>query len=100
MLNRSGEVRQGDLVELTLLEETSITRNLRPLLNRGWVVIRPGADRREKWVAITADGIAKLKQAQPAWTRAQERMKSLLTAEVWQNLVAVLPAVAQTAVKA
>jgi DNA-binding MarR family transcriptional regulator len=99
LLSRSGEVRQGDLGELILLEETSIARNLRPLLNRGWVAIRPGADRREKWVAITAGGIAKLDEARPAWTRAQERMKSLLPAIVLRDLLAVLPHVAQTARK-
>jgi DNA-binding MarR family transcriptional regulator len=99
-LSRSGEVRQGELGALMLLEETSITRNLRPLLSRGWVAIRPGGDRREKWVAITAGGSAKLKEARPAWTRAQERMKSLLPEGAWQNLLAVLPSVAQTAGKA
>ena len=100
LLNRSGEVRQGDLGGLMLLEETTITRNLRPLLNNGWVAIRPGADRREKRVTITADGVAKLKEAQPAWSRAQERMRSLLPENVWQSLLTILPDVAQTAVKA
>jgi DNA-binding MarR family transcriptional regulator len=90
-LSRSGEVRQRDLGALTSLDETTLTRNLRPLLKSGWVAVRAGTDRREKWLALTEAGAAKLRQAQPAWTRAQERMRSLLPDGVWQNLLAVLP---------
>src|SRR5215475_4802317 len=53
-LRRSGEVRQRDLAELTLHDETSLTRSLRPLVETGWVAVRAGEDRREKWLKITA----------------------------------------------
>ena len=39
---RPGEVRQRDLGGLTSLDETTLTRNLRPLIAAGWVAIRPG----------------------------------------------------------
>ena len=100
IISRSGEVRQGDLSGLMVLEETTLTRNLRALVNRGWVAIRAGADRREKLVAITQEGIDKLKEARPAWTRAQRRMRSLLAGGLWQNLLTVLPDVAHVAIKA
>src|SRR3954447_2881039 len=51
VLGRAGEVRQGDLAVLAHLDETTLTRNLRPLHQAGWVAVRPGADRREKFVA-------------------------------------------------
>ena len=51
-----GEVRQGDLGEMASLDETTLTRSLRPLEKSGWVTIRAGADRREKLVAITEAG--------------------------------------------
>src|SRR6478736_2467664 len=47
LLDRAGEVRQRDLGELTLLDETTLTRNLRPLAGNGWVSVRTGEDRRE-----------------------------------------------------
>ena len=56
LLDRVGEVRQGDLGEMASLDETTLTRNLRPLQKSGWVTIRAGADRREKLVAITEAG--------------------------------------------
>jgi DNA-binding MarR family transcriptional regulator len=95
LLRRSGEVRQRDLADLTMHEETTLTRNLRPLVDAKWVAVRTGEDRREKWLKITAGGVAKLEEARPAWQRAQERMQSLLPEGVWQNLLDVLPDVAR-----
>ena len=52
-----------------MLDETSLTRSLRPLVNAGWIAVRSGDDRREKLVTITAAGMAKLEEARPAWER-------------------------------
>ena len=91
LLRDAGEVRQRDLGEVTVHEQTTLTRNLRPLVDAGWVAVRTGEDRREKWLRITPTGLAKLEEARPKWLRAQERMKSLLPESVWQNLMTVLP---------
>jgi DNA-binding MarR family transcriptional regulator len=95
LLRRSGEVRQRDLAELTLHDETTLTRNLRPLVEAGWVAVQTGEDRREKWLKITAGGVAKLKEARPAWERAQTRMQALLPEGAWQQLLAILPEIAR-----
>jgi DNA-binding MarR family transcriptional regulator len=97
LLRRSGELRQRDLGEVTLHEETTLTRNLRPLVDAGWVAVRAGRDRREKWLKITRSGLAKLEEARPAWGRAQQRMKSLLPEGTWQSLMTGLPNVARLA---
>ena len=90
-LRRAGEVRQRDLGELTSLDETTLTRNLRPLIDAGWVAIRPGEDRREKFIRLTDAGAAKLHEARPAWQQAQERLRSRLPEGTWSNLLDVLP---------
>ena len=95
LLRRSGEVRQRDLAGLTLHDETSLTRSLRPLVDAGWVAVRGGDDRREKWFRITADGLAKLAEARPAWERAQARIQSLLPERTWRGLMEILPEVAR-----
>ena len=96
-LNRTGEVKQGDIGDLMLLEQTTVTRNLRPLLSSGWLEIRPGTDRRQRFVAITHSGKEKLREAAPAWISAQKKMKALLSEQTWQDLLTVLPNVAQAA---
>jgi DNA-binding MarR family transcriptional regulator len=95
-----GELRQSDLSGLMALEETTLSRNLRAVVKSGWVTIHAGNDRREKLVTITPAGVAKLKDARPAWTKAQKQMKSLLKDELWHKLLAVLPNVARMAVTA
>jgi DNA-binding MarR family transcriptional regulator len=95
VLARFGPVRQGELSGLTSLDETTLTRNLRPLVDSRWIAVRSGDDRREKVVTITKAGTAKLAEARPAWERAQTRMRSLLPAEAWQRLMVVLPDLAR-----
>jgi DNA-binding MarR family transcriptional regulator len=97
VIARSGQVRQGDLSGLTSLDETTLTRNLRPLLDARWIAVRSGDDRREKLVMITKAGIAKLAEARPAWERAQARMQELLPRGAWQRLLAILPEIARLA---
>lgn len=95
LLHRLGEVRQGDLEPLTVLDQTTLTRTLRPLVDRGWVAVRAGKDRRERLVSVTAAGTAKLAKARPAWQRAQGRLRSLLPGGVWEDLMSGLPEVAR-----
>jgi len=90
-LKAAGEVRQRDLGGLTSLDETTLTRNLRPLIGSGWVAIRPGEDRREKLVRLTDAGAAKLREARPGWERAQQRLRSLLPEGAWSSLLDLLP---------
>src|SRR5437588_10214614 len=93
VLARAGQIRQGDLGGLTHLDETTLTRNLSPLVAAGWVSVRSGEDRREKLVTITEAGTAKLAEARPAWERAQARMKSLLPEDIRKGLMTILPEV-------
>lgn len=97
LLGRSGEVRKGDLGEMAALDETTLTRSLRPLEKSGWVAIRAGADRREKLLAITEAGIATVERARPAWSKAQERMRRTLPDGTWDSLFATLPDVTKAA---
>jgi DNA-binding MarR family transcriptional regulator len=90
-LSHAGEVRQRDLGGMASLDETTLTRNLRPLIDAGWVAVSPGEDRREKLVRLTDAGAAKLHEALPAWKRAQERLRSRLPNGAWASLMNFLP---------
>src|SRR5882724_8482633 len=73
-LSRAGEVRQRDLGGLTSLDETTLTRNLRPLIDSGWVAIGTGKDRREKLVRLTEVSVALRHESRIArWPRARAR---------------------------
>src|SRR2546421_11588385 len=90
-LGHAGKVRQRDLVALTHLDETTLTRNLPPLIDAGWTAICPGDYRREKLVRLTAAGAAQLRHAPPAWHRAQKRMRSRLPNGSWAPFIRFPP---------
>ncbi|QDV32890.1 MarR family winged helix-turn-helix transcriptional regulator [Tautonia plasticadhaerens] len=100
LLERSGEVRQRDLGGLASIDETTLTRNLRPLMQAGWVSARAGEDRREKLVAITEAGRAKVGQAGSAWQRAQDRLRGALPEETWDLVLRALPSLTGAAAEA
>jgi DNA-binding MarR family transcriptional regulator len=56
------------------------------LKKEGWIIIRPGQDRRERMVEISAAGRRKLKLAECAWAEAQGKLRSALGNEAWQQL--------------
>lgn len=84
-------VAMAKLAEAMGLERTSLTRNLRPLEEHGWVRIdSPAEDRRARRIAITAEGRAVVERAVPLWRRAQAETVAALQAEfgadAWPDL--------------
>ena len=70
-LSAHGPMRISDLAKRQLLDRTALSRNLDPLVERGFVAVAPGRDARTRDVLITAKGSAALRRAGPYWTRAQ-----------------------------
>ncbi|MES2318056.1 MAG: MarR family winged helix-turn-helix transcriptional regulator [Pseudomonadota bacterium] len=68
----------ADLADILGLERTTLTRNLKPLIDAGWVELKAGADARQRIVTITDAGRAKVKQAYVAWCRAQSEFEKLM----------------------
>jgi DNA-binding MarR family transcriptional regulator len=66
-----GPVRPGELARAMKLDASTLTRNLQPLVEHGWVVLGPGGDARSRLVSATDAGRAKRIDAQRAWKRAQ-----------------------------
>lgn len=52
-------------------DQTTLSRNLGPLLRQGWVAIQPGHDRRTRQVSLTPAGREVLEKALPLWERVQ-----------------------------
>ncbi len=53
------------------MERTTLTRNLRPLERQGLVGEKPGSDRRERLLRLTARGRERLDQSFLLWEKAQ-----------------------------
>ncbi len=75
-----GPLRAGELAAAMHLDASTLSRNLRPLVERGLVEVHAGADARSRVVQASAAGIALRHEAQKAWKRAQLALNQKLGA--------------------
>ena len=68
----------AELARRLSTERTTLTRNLRPLIDAGWVGLEPGADARQRIVVIAQPGRDAIAAARAAWRRAQTALEATL----------------------
>ena len=76
-----GPIRPGELAKAMVLDASTLTRNLKPLVAAGWVTVGTGTDSRSHLVGITEAGREKRTEAQRRWKAAQESLNELLGVE-------------------
>lgn len=67
-----------ELAESLAMDPSTLSRNLGPLVRRALVERRPGEDRRERAVALTALGRSTLGRSYPLWIAAQSAIEAPL----------------------
>jgi DNA-binding MarR family transcriptional regulator len=61
------------------MDRTTLTRNLKPLIDAGWVEVLPNPlDARVRLVALTSSGDEHLRDARSSWRRAQQEVNSTI----------------------
>lgn len=73
-----GPIRPGDLARQMKIDASTLTRNLKPLIDAGWVTLDAGADGRSRLVNTTPAGRDKRQEAQRRWRVAQEGINQTL----------------------
>ena len=86
-LARRGDAPLTQLAESLVMDRTTLTRNLKPLVRRDFIRIDPAADQRVRTVSLTADGRRVFEAALPGWRQAQARMVEGLGEARWSGLV-------------
>ena len=92
-----GPVSIGALAEKLVMDRTTLTRNLKPLLDKGFIAVREGRDRRSREVELSERGRKALARAMPLWAEAQARFVEALGEEAWGGLHAGREAAVATA---
>ena len=80
----------AELADRLGMDRTTLTRNLKPLIDAGWIVLQPGKDSRQRIVAMTPAGRDKLQEAAPAWRAAQDAFEQRPGADAVRDLHAQL----------
>jgi DNA-binding MarR family transcriptional regulator len=76
---RHGGIAMGALAEIMVMDPTTLTRNLRPLMDRGYIkVVRDATDRRRQGIWATEAGKAVAREAAPHWRKAQAHVAAVV----------------------
>lgn len=84
------ELRMQDLALILAMDRTTLTRNLRPLIKRGWVKVSMGSDRRARLILLTSRGRDVMKKALPYWEQAQAHITERLGTSNWDRVMGEL----------
>lgn len=85
-----GPVTVTRLAKMGAMDRTTLTRNLRPLEEQGFIRVESGEDRRERQVTLTPRGQQALAAAFPLWKDAQAKIVKGFGQERLQRLHAEL----------
>ena len=91
-LEVEGPAPVGRLAARLAMDRTTLAREAAPLVRTGLVAEEAGADRRQRVLALTDDGLARLEAARPAWRDAQRLLRDELGHDRVQELLGELRA--------
>ena len=77
-VTKLGPIRPVDLAATMSIDASTLSRNLKPLIDAGWVTLEAGADARSRLVCATDAGRDKRAEAQRRWRVAQEGVNAVL----------------------
>jgi DNA-binding MarR family transcriptional regulator len=77
-VDKLGPLRPGDLATGLKMDASTLTRNLKPLVEAGWVTVTAGDNARSRLVSLTEAGRAKRAEARRHWRVAQDGINRLL----------------------
>ena len=67
-----------ELQDILVLDQTTLSRNLKPLVRDGFIITQEGEDRRIKELALTKQGHKLFNIAEQQWALAQAEVKNKL----------------------
>jgi DNA-binding MarR family transcriptional regulator len=85
-VSAEGPVTIGRLSDLLSTDRTTLTRNLRPLLQDGLIERAASGDRRRHELAATPAGRALFKRALPLWVAAEQEVRAAMGAKLTADL--------------
>ncbi len=87
VLERAGEVSQGQLGQMLAMDSTTLTRTLKIMARHDWISERRGEDRRERWLRLARGGELLLKRALPVWEKLQASLRRQFGSQAWDQLL-------------
>ena len=92
MLRAIREMRQttnAELQQMLVLDQTTLTRGLKPLIRDGFIKAETGEDKRAKLLSLTPDGKALYNKADKKWQQAQDAVIRKLGRKTAEQMLAM-----------
>lgn len=83
----AGEETINGLAERMVMDRTTLSRNLKPLVRDGLLEAVPGSDSRTRPIRISAEGKRALAEAYPLWKTAQDAVMGALGEDRFEALL-------------
>jgi len=87
MIAGRGPLTMTGLADQLVMDRTTLTRNLKPLMANGLVNTVAGPDKRQKFVRITESGQQRFDEARPLWSGVQNQLADALGYGRWTGLL-------------
>jgi DNA-binding MarR family transcriptional regulator len=86
-IDHMGQTTNAELQEILVLDQTTLTRSLKPLIRDGYIKTRPGMDKREKLLSLTKEGNDIHNIAGKKWQQAQDTVIKKLGRKVAEQMI-------------
>ncbi|MDH3701139.1 MAG: MarR family winged helix-turn-helix transcriptional regulator [Alphaproteobacteria bacterium] len=86
-LSRRGDLPLTRLAEALVMDRTTLTRNLKPLVAQDLIRVTQEKDARVRRISLTDHGNRVLNDALPRWQDAQSRLVGTLGQDRWSGLL-------------
>ncbi len=86
-ISQTGDLPLSKLATQLMMDRTTLTRNLQPLMKKGWVREFKADDQRVKLIQLTESGSNCLQEAHPMWEEVQGNLVSNLGDKQFNNLL-------------
>jgi DNA-binding MarR family transcriptional regulator len=91
---------QAALGRMLGMDKTTLSRNFKLLKRKGWVEPATTQDERERGFRLTPAGRQRLQEAKPLWKKAQDQLRSTMTAGEWDIMWNAMRVTTEAAYKA
>jgi DNA-binding MarR family transcriptional regulator len=91
-VGRFGPLKPSVLAQHMELNASTLSRNVKPLMAQGWLVMGEGVDARSRLLRLTPDGQRLCKRAFKCWQLAQEGLSEQVGAQQISSLHSLIDA--------
>jgi DNA-binding MarR family transcriptional regulator len=89
-INFRKQTSNKELQSILELDQTTLTRNLKPLIRDGYLTLSTNfEDGRQKIISLSPDGLALYEEAVPIWKAAQDELQHKIGTTETDNILAL-----------